>query len=58
MIKWIKNQYYMWLNRLYNAEIKDLYMQYITNRISKLCYLKESQVYKDLINENLKKIRL
>lgn len=58
MIKWIKNQYYMYLNKLHTDAIKALYNARKNGDISNICYTKESMLYQQKIKDNLNKIML
>lgn len=58
MMKWIKNTYYMWMNRWYTHLIHDATIDYKSGHIGSYYYNLITKKYKSKIMDNLGKIRL
>ena len=58
MMKWIKNTYYLWLNRKLLTKIMKLTMKLTDGKISKLAYNLHAEKYRDDISKNQQYIKL
>lgn len=58
MIKYIKNTYYLLLNRYYLRMIQKYQKRYVKKEISTTCWKQHISTYKNKIINNLNNIRL
>ena len=57
-MKWIKNQYYLWLNRRIMNKIIGMRDLFVENKISSTCYNAHLKVLQKEIMCNLENIKL